>query len=75
MTEDLRIPFYLVEEQARADIEKLLKPLTDAQLTEVYDLFHASNHSSIPFRYWGIAVRVRVHIRREQEKRKESAPK
>lgn len=75
MTDDPRAPFYLVEEQTRASIEKLLAPLSDEQLTEVYDLFHASNHSNIPIRYWGIAVRVRVLILREQKKRKESAEK
>lgn len=75
MTDDPRAPFYLVEEQTRASIEKLLAPLSDEQLTEVYDLFHPRNHSIIPFRYWGIAVRVRAHIVRERKKREESKAK
>lgn len=75
MTQDPRAPFYIVEEQTRASIEKLLAPLSDDQLDEILNLFHASNHSNIPFRYWGIAVRVRVLILREQKKRKESEAK
>lgn len=75
MTDDPRVPFYLVEEQTRATIEKMLDPLSDEQLDEILNLFHVSNHSLIPFRYWGIATRVRAHILRVQKKRKESASK
>lgn len=75
MTDDPRAPFFIIEEQTRASIEKLLDPLSDEQLDEILNLFHASNHSLIPFRYWGIATRVRAHILRVQKKRKESAAK
>lgn len=65
--------FFRIEEDARRRIDDLLRPLNDEQLDSLYDLFHPTNHSSIPFRYWGVAARVRAHIQRERQRREKES--
>lgn len=78
---DLRQPFYDAEERHRAEIERLVRALSDEELADVAELFAGPRNSvdglgglaTVPARYWGIAPKVRAHIHAEQKRRRENA--
>jgi hypothetical protein len=66
--------FYRDDDDYHGALRRRVLSLTDEELQSVHDLFDRTNHHKIPPHYWMLAARVRGLIRKEQKRRKESAP-
>lgn len=72
MTEALD-PFYRDDDAYHATLNRRVSSLTDDELQQVHDLLDWRN-PEVPFVYWMTGARVRQLIRKEQRRRKETAP-
>jgi hypothetical protein len=73
VSEPQREDFYVVEEQARESIRRLLEPLTDEELEAIAALFAHHNLKHIPPPYWSLSARVRAHVSVEKKRRAKEA--